>query len=92
MKKRIMSAIIMFMIILPIIVLGGIPYSLMVGLISLIAYKEMIDLRKDKNDYPNLVKLLGLICMLYLIYSNFEKYGLLFGLSYKLLCGIILFI
>ena len=82
----------MFMIILPIIVLGGIPYSLMVGLISLIAYKEMIDLRKDKNDYPNLVKLLGLICMLYLIYSNFEKYGLLFGLSYKLLCGIILFI
>ena len=67
MKKRIMSAIIMFMIILPIIVLGGIPYSLMVGLISLIAYKEMIDLRKDKNDYPNLVKLLGLICMLYLI-------------------------
>jgi len=92
MKKRIMSAIIMFIIIIPILILGGIPYSLMVGLISLIAYKEMLDLRKEKKDYPNLVKLFGLISILYLIYSNFEKYGLLFGLSYKILCGIILLI
>jgi len=92
MKKRIISATVMFLIIIPILILGGIPYSLMVGLISLIAYKGMIDLRKDKNDYPNIVKLFGLISMLYLIYSNFEKYGLLFGLSYKVLCGIILFI
>jgi len=82
----------MFIIIIPILILGGIPYSLMVGLISLIAYKEMLDLRKEKKDYPNLVKLFGLISILYLIYSNFEKYGLLFGLSYKILCGIILLI
>ena len=92
MKKRIVSAFIMFLIIIPVLILGGIPYSLMIGLVSLIAYKEMIDLRKNKNDYPNIVKLIGLISMLYLIYSNFEKYGLLFGLSYKILCGIILFI
>lgn len=93
MKKRVVSAFIMFLIIIPILILGGIPYSLMIGLVSLIAYKEMIDLRKNKNnDYPNIVKLFGLISILYLIYSNFEKYGLLFGLSYKILCGIILFI
>ena len=92
MKKRIVSAIIMFLIIIPILILGGIPYSLAVGLLSLVAYKEMLDLRKNKNDYPNIVKLFGLISMLYLIYSNFEKYGLLFGLSYKILCGIILII
>lgn len=93
MKKRVVSAFIMFLIIIPILILGGIPYSLMIGLVSLIAYKEMIDLRKNKNnDYPNIVKLFGLISILYLIYSNFEKYGLLFGLSYKILCGIILFL
>lgn len=92
MKKRIVSAIIMFLIIIPILIFGGIPYSLGVGVISLIAYKEMLDLRKNKNDYPNIVKLFGLISILYLIYSNFEKYGLLFGLSYKILCGITLVI
>lgn len=93
MKKRIISAIIMLMIVIPLIVIGGIPYSLAVGLIGCMAYKEIIDLRHDKlNEYPLLMKCLGLISMLYLIYSNFEKYGLLFGVSYKVLCMIILFI
>ena len=91
MKKRVFSAIIMLMIIIPIIIIGGIPYSLAVGLIGCAAYKELIDVRRDKhNEYPNIMKYLGLICMLFLIYSNFEKYGLLFGVSYKLLCAIIL--
>ena len=91
MKKRIISAIIMILIVIPFFVIGGIPYSLAVGLIGCVAYKELIEIRKEKkNDYPNIMKLIGLICMLLLIYSNFEQYGLLFGVSYKLLCGIIL--
>lgn len=91
MKKRVTSAIIMLMIIIPLIIIGGIPYSLMVGLIGCAAFKELIDLRRDKkNEYPNVMKYIGLICMLFLIYSNFEKYGLLFGVSYKILCGIII--
>ncbi len=93
MKKRIISAIIMLMIVIPLIVIGGIPYSLAVGLIGCMAYKEIIDLRHDKlNEYPLLMKCLGLISMLYLMYSNFEKYGILFGVSYKVLCVIILVI
>ena len=91
MKRRIISAIIMLMVIVPLIIIGGIPYSLAVGLIGCIAYKELIEIRKDKNnDYPNLMKCIGLVGMLFFIYSNFEKYGLLFGVSYKVLCGIIL--
>jgi len=90
MKKRMISAVIMVLIVLPVLILGGITYSLMVGLIGLIAYKEILDLRKKDKDYPNVVKLIGLLSVLYLIYCNYEKYGLLFGVSYKILCGIIL--
>lgn len=91
MKNRILSAVVILIIILPIIIVGGIPYSLAVGLLGCVAYKELIDIRKDKsNDYPTLMKCVGLVAMLFLIYSNFEKYGLLFGVSYKLLCGIVL--
>lgn len=91
MKKRIISAIIMLMIVIPLIIIGGVPYSLAVGLLGCAAFKELIDLRKDKgNEYPFTMKYVGLISMLLLIYSNFEKYGLLFGVSYKLLCEIIL--
>lgn len=91
MKKRVVSAIIMLIIVIPLLIIGGIPYSLGVGLIGCVAYKELIDIRKNKiNDFPNLIKLIGLISMLFLIYVNFQEYGLLFGISYKVLCGIIL--
>lgn len=93
MKKRVISAIVMLAIVIPLIIIGGIPYSLMVGLIGCCAYKELIDLRKDKlNEYPNLMKYIGLISMLYLIYCSYEKYDILFGVSYKVLCTIILVI
>ena len=75
MKKRVISAIVMLAIVIPLIIIGGIPYSLMVGLIGCCAYKELIDLRKDKlNEYPNLMKYIGLISMLYLIYCSYEKW------------------
>jgi len=91
MKKRIISAIIMLMIVIPILCIGGISYSLAVGLIGCVAYKEIIVLKKDKkNDYPNLMKVIGLISLISLIYCNYDKYGLLFGISYKLLSVIIL--
>ena len=81
----------MLLIVIPLIIIGGIPYSLAVGLIGCIAYKELIDIRSDKkNAYPGLMKYVGLIGTLLLIYSNFEKYGLLFGVSYKILCSIVL--
>ena len=81
----------MLLIVIPIIIFGGILYSLGVGILGAIAYKELIDLRRGKsNEYPNIVKYIGLIGVLYLIYSNFEKYGLLFGVSYKVLSGVIL--
>ena len=80
----------MLLIIVPIIVIGGIPYSLAVGLIGCAAYKEITEVMNKNNEYPNLMKLVGLISMLYLIYNNFEQYGLLFGISYRIMCSIIL--
>ena len=85
----------MFLIIIPLIIIGGIPYSLGVGLIGCIAYKELYDINKEgKNEIPTLVRIIGLLGMLFLIYSNFEKYGLLFGIPYKLICilALLLFI
>ena len=83
----------MIAIVVPILCIGGIPYSLAIGLIGVKGYYELIDLRKGKdNDYPSFMKVLGMIMFLFLIYSNFEKYGLLFGLPYKLLCTLALLI
>ena len=36
MKKRIISAIIMFIIVIPLVIIGGIPYSLGVGILAVL--------------------------------------------------------
>lgn len=90
-KKRVLSALVIFAIVIPLVIIGGIPYSLGVGLIGCIAFKEITDLKCEKDkEVPSLVRVVGLVGMLYLIYSNFEQYGLLYGVSYKILCALIL--
>ena len=41
MKKRVISAIIALIIVVPLIILGGIPYYVGVGLLSIIGYYEI---------------------------------------------------
>ena len=93
MKTRVISACIMVAIIIPFMIIGGIPYSLLIGLLGIMAFKELTDIRKEKKEeFPLVMRVIGLLSMLLLIYSNFDKYGILFGVSYKALCGVILII
>ena len=93
MKKRVISAIIMLAITIPLILLGGWFFSLAVGIIGCLAYKELTEIRRStKDDYPNLMKLIGLIATLTIIYSTFDSNGLVFGLDYNILGAVILFL
>ena len=80
MKIRIISAIIALAVIIPLLYIGGIPFAIAIGILSLLAYKEVIDL---KSDLPMIVKFVGIISLLLVVYITFDGYSLAFGLSYK---------
>lgn len=82
MKKRIISAIIMAIICIPLILIGGLPFRIGVGILAILAYKEIIDLKGMKN-YPKLVVVLGLIVLLSLVFSNRDIVFSTIGLDYK---------
>lgn len=70
MKQRIITAIVMTIVFVPFILLGG--YYLKVGmaLLSIMAIKELWDLKKDHKEYPLLIKMfsiIGLLIMFFLI-------------------------
>ena len=60
MKKRIISAAIMIAIILPLVIIGKIPFAIFAGLVSVMAFKEMSDL----YDYPLPVKITGFLALI----------------------------
>jgi len=53
------------------------------GMLSVLAYKELLDLKENSHEIPNFVKLLGMISMLLLVFSEFDGYSIMFGLSYR---------
>ncbi len=90
MKTRVISAVVALLIVIPLIYFGGSIFAFGVGVISLLAYKELLDLKKFHNEIPNFVKILGMLSLLYLILGNYEKATLSGALSYsKLLIPLI---
>lgn len=86
MKIRVISAAILLAILIPIIIIGGLPFALMIGIIGMMSAKEITNLYK----YPNIVKLITFLSLIGIIYSNFNSSAMMFGLNYNCLSIIIL--
>lgn len=83
MKKRIISAIVMLIIVIPIVWYGGNLFKVGVAVIGLLALKEMLDLKKSHKELPLLVKLISMIAMLLIILAEYDGYSIMFGVTYR---------
>lgn len=82
MRVKVAAAIVLLMIVIPIIILGGIYYTVGVGILAVLAYKEFIDLEKGKDKTPDIVSVVGLICLLFIVYSNYVSNYLITNIEY----------
>lgn len=83
MKKRILSAIIMLLICIPIIYFGDKSFRIGIAVVSMLALREMIDLKKSHHKIPKLVELISYIALLFIVLAEYEGYSILFGITYK---------
>ena len=59
MKQRIISAIAMLAIVIPIFIIGGNVFKVFVFLIAMLGMKEYLDIKETKKDLPIFIKLMG---------------------------------
>lgn len=90
MKQRIISIIVALGIIIPLIILGNIFYAFGIAIIALVAYKELVEIDKDKKEFPDFVKCIGGILLIMIIFSNYSNNILSLTLNYKVLTASIL--
>ena len=88
MKKRIISAIVMLAIVIPLVFLGNKPFILGVGIVGLMSYYEIMKL----NKYPNLVKIFSFIALLIIIYNNYDINLFINGFDFRLIATTLLLI
>lgn len=82
MKKRIISAVIAIAIAIPFIWRGGKLYAFAIGVISLLAFKEVYDLKKSHEPLPLIASIIAMVAMLLTVYTNFDGSELVYGPTY----------
>ncbi|MBE6153589.1 MAG: phosphatidate cytidylyltransferase [Firmicutes bacterium] len=83
MKIRIISSLVMLAIVIPISIIGGIPFTVATLIIGLCALKEMIDIRETKKKFPFLMKLMSYLIITILILTNNNSNIFEYVLDYK---------
>ena len=67
MKVRVLSALVMLVVFIPIIWIGGIPFKIATAFISLAALKEILNLKKSHSEIPLEVVLCSMLSLAWLI-------------------------
>ena len=80
MKQRVISAVVAAIIVIPLLIIGGVPFSIGLGALAAIALWELLRLRDKNNPYPILIKVLAFACLELLVFSiptaNFNYNGI----------------
>lgn len=85
MKKRIISAIFLLLILIPLIIEGNKTFALAVGIIGMLGLKEIIDLKKSHGRIPLYMSIVFCIIFLFITYISPFEYSGGFGINYKML-------
>ena len=73
MKQRVISAIIALIIVVPLIILGGIPYYIGMGVISIIGYYEITNVIGKEKEIPLYIRLIVLATYVSIIASTIKE-------------------
>lgn len=67
MKKRVISAVIAIAILIPLFIIGGIPFATAVALLAAQAYKETLNLKESHKPYPGIIQVIGLLLTILIV-------------------------
>lgn len=89
MKIRILSAVVMFLIFVPVLLIGNAVFAVTCGIVGSFALYELINIKKNERDIPFLTKVLAYISTVYIIFSNYTSHAMIFSVDYRLICLLI---
>lgn len=89
MKKRIISAIVIMAIFIPILVLGGKPFAIVMSLLAVLGLHELIKMRETKKEFPFMMKVFAYVLVLFFSLNDFTSITFHSTLDYRVMSFII---
>jgi len=72
MLKRVISAFVLLAIFIPILVIGKLPFAILMGIVSCLGLYELLKLRKKNGNVPCLLEVFSYMLLLFFIISNYK--------------------
>lgn len=94
MKKRIISAIVMAVLLIPLFIAEGTPFTLAIYFISMLGLKEFLDMKSTKKELPDFICFISYIMMTLLIFFNASVGGngenVILTMDFRVIAGLFL--
>ena len=88
MAKRIVSAIVALLILVPIIIKGGMLFNATIYIIGLLGLSEFLAAKSAKKPIPFFVNVIAYIFLTLIILVDVKSMSTLFSLDYRVLAGL----
>lgn len=90
MKTRILSAIVLCLIIIPILFIGGLPFKILATVLAVFSMYEIMKAREHKSKIPLGIRILSYILLSFFVYLGTSVYSANYELIYKIMIVIFL--
>ena len=90
MIQRTISAVIMLGIFIPLFIIGGMAFDILVLILSVVALKEFIDIKQTKKDVPFFIQFISYVTLTLFVFANIANSDLVFSIDYRIIAGLFL--
>ena len=89
MKNRIISAIVMLAIFIPVLIMGDFSFAVLAGVLSVMGLNELLLMRKDKKEFPISLKILASVMVFFSTIYNFKSIEFVTQIDYRFIATIL---
>ena len=83
MEKRVVSAIVMILIFVPLLLLGGMTFSVFMTLLAIAGIYELIKVREKTKKFPKIVIIFAYLIVLFLTLLSYNQNVFTFSILYS---------
>ena len=85
MKARIISAILMMLIFIPLLIVGEVPFAVFMTILAVCGLYEIIHVRETTRKFPVIVKVFAYLLVMFFTMSNFDALQFTYTVDYRVI-------
>ena len=89
MKKRVLSAIVMILIFVPLLIIGGKEFAIFMTILAALGLYELIHIRESKKEFSFLMKIFAYVMVVFFSLSHFNSITFSYTMDYRVVAFMI---